>query len=409
MGITISYMGTKRKLGPVVKRVLHNLPDGPILDAFAGMSAIGQAVSTDRPIWVNDVQPFPASAGRFLFCSKSCHLNSVEALRILASFFSRNMKFIKRKYPDFLELEDKYLESKSLVSIIAGNIKLPYVGNSAKLERIRSKHAMEKGAFPYEMATITYAGSFFGARQCMEIDSLRYAIDQALLRGLIDLEQKMGIMVALGQAMSRVNNSTGHFAQFLKPSQNNIELIINKRRKSVLNEFLLALDSISPIGNKNWRKQNKAFCSDAIPLLKKISSQKVRPMIIYADPPYSDAQYSRYYHVLDQILGYNYAKVTGLGRYPEGRFQSGFAQSGKVSECMTILAGLASIMGVHFLLSYPDNGLYCQKGGDIFKLLRTSFRHVNIIHTENTRHSAFGGPHAKPTVNVLERIYHAHN
>jgi len=110
LGITISYMGTKRKLGPVVKRVLHNLPDGPILDAFAGMSAIGQAVSTDRPIWVNDVQPFPASAGRFLFCSKSCHLNSVEALRILASFFSRNMKFIKRKYPDFLELEDKYLE-----------------------------------------------------------------------------------------------------------------------------------------------------------------------------------------------------------------------------------------------------------------------------------------------------------
>ena len=50
--------------------------------------------------------------------------------------------------------------------------------------------------------------------------------------------------------------------------------------------------------------------------------------LVYADPPYTDMQYSRYYHLLNVAAKYEYPKLTitkngyTKGLYTEGRYQS---------------------------------------------------------------------------------------
>jgi len=405
VSLQISYMGTKRKLASVVSDSLKSLPEGPVLDAFSGMCAVGEAIAPARQIWTNDVQVFPGLVGKALFCSSTDPISSERAKRIIETHFRRNLKALEDRFKGYLKKERKYLATESLEDVIAGNGKLPYVGNDSNLDYERKRLARKTSTFPYRLATITYVGSFFGAKQCMEIDSLRYAIDHSHAKANIDGEQRDWLIIVLGQVLSRINNSTGQFAQYIKPNYSNIQRIIEKRRRSVWNEFFLALDSVSPVSTQEWRSRNRSFCSDALVLLNKMRNWKYRPSIVYADPPYSSAQYSRYYHVLDVLLEYRYPPVTGVGRYPPKRFQTPFAHSTGVFNALSKLVDSASKLRACLVLSYPENGLFSQRGGNIVELLRRHYKNVDVVYKKRQQHSTFGGPRAAAKVSVVENVY----
>lgn len=405
MGVSISYMGTKRRLASEVGRVVRTLPRGPVLDAFSGMCAVGQNIGPLRQIWTNDIQPFPAMVGMALFCSKREPMPSDNVKQILEGPFRRNLKALEERFITYLTKEEKYLVTRKLNDVMAGNTAMPYVGNDSKLEQERKRLARKPNTFPYRLATITYAGSFFGVKQSMELDSLRYAIDTAEADNRIDAEQRDWFMIALGKVASRINNSTGQFAQYIKPSENNIDIIIRKRRRSAWKEFFSAVDSISPIGTSKWRSRNRAFQTDAIGLLSKIRRYEHRPAIVYADPPYSQAQYSRYYHVLDMLIEYRYPPATGSGRYPDKRYQASFSHSAAVLDSMRELVERASDLGTCLVLSYPENGLFCQKGESILELLKGYYPHVTVAYSERQDHSTFGGVGAPPKVYAVENVY----
>lgn len=409
MGIEISYMGTKRRLAGIVSNVVKRLPRGPILDAFSGMCAVGEAIAPARQIWTNDIQIFPSLVAKALFCSRTGPMPAGDLKDILEPHFQKNMVALEERFSSYLRKERKYFLTKTLEDVIAGNTELPYIGNDKTLENERKRLARKTTTFPYRLATITYAGSFFGAKQCMELDSLRYAADVALTEKSIDGEQKSWIIIALGQVLSRINNSTGQFAQYIKPNENNIHRVIGKRRRSLWDEFLHTVDSISPLGTQDWRGGNRCFQSDALQLLSEMIKNKTRPAIIYADPPYSDAQYSRYYHVLDVLAEYRYPPVTGIGRYPNKRFQTPFAHSNAVLDSMTKLVETSSKLNACLVLSYPTNGLFCKQGKNIIDLLKHYYNHTEAVYSEKQQHSTFGGPKAKPKISVIENIYVAFN
>lgn len=398
-------MGTKRHLSRVVSELAKTLPCGALLDAFSGMCAVGGAIAPSRQVWTNDIQPFPALVGQFLFCSTSESVGTSRLKQVLEPYFTRNLKALHRRFKGYLEAEQKYLSTHQLSDVLDGNTGLPYVGSNDSLERERKRLARKPSTFPYRLATIAYAGTFFGASQCMEADSVRYAIDSAIKNGEMDPDQKGWVIIALAQVLAHINNSTGQFAQFIKPRQGNIERIIEKRRRSVWAELFVELESLSPLGDKNWRSKNRAFQMDTLSLLERLSKQKERPVVVYADPPYSEAQYSRYYHVLDVIAEYRYPAVTGHGRYPTGRYQAPFAQSRAVANSIARLVENASKIEACLLLSYPENGLFITKGGDIIRLLQKHYRYVDIAFSDLQKHSTFGGPAAAPTVSAVENIY----
>jgi adenine-specific DNA-methyltransferase len=405
MGVNISYMGTKRLLSRAVSDVARTLPRGTMLDAFSGMCAVGEAVGAARQIWTNDTQLFPALVGKKLFCSRSAAVYSPNVMPALRAHYARNLGALRARFEHYLHLERRYFESERLGDLLTGNTELPYVGSDPTLEAERAVLSRQPRLFPYRLATITYAGTFFGASQCMSIDSLRYAIDQAFDRGDLSREQRDWMLVALGQALALVNSSTGQFAEYLKPNAGNIARILEKRVRSVWAEFLRALDAVSPVGTIRWRRGNGWFNRDAISLLTEMRDNPARPRVIYADPPYSEAQYSRYYHVLDVITEYNYPAVTGVGRYPGGRYQTPFSLSGRVSDSMERLVESAAALDACLVLSYPENGLFIRVGGDVSRLLRRFYRRVERVYREVQDHSTFGGSRAAPKVPSAESVY----
>ena len=80
-----------------------------------------------------------------------------------------------------------------------------------------------------------------------------------------------------------------------------------------------------PIGSAGWRSRNRVFAQDANSLLAELCHLPDRPAVIYADPPYTDDQYSRYYHLYETLLYYDYPEALGTGRYRPDRFRSQYS------------------------------------------------------------------------------------
>src|SRR4051812_13184491 len=84
MSLQVSYMGTKKQLAPVVAQLVAQCPNGPLLDLFSGVCAVGEAVSPTRQVWNNDAQIFASTVAKAFFKSKDAPLAS-DALRELAT------------------------------------------------------------------------------------------------------------------------------------------------------------------------------------------------------------------------------------------------------------------------------------------------------------------------------------
>ena len=136
--------------------------------------------------------------------------------------------------------------------------------------------------------------------------------------------------------------------------------------------------------------------------------------IIYADPPYTDMQYSRYYHLLNVVAKYDYPKPTTFnnqftkGLYTDGRYQSPLSCK---SSCLDDFSRLISyakennkILAISF--GYPKNPLtqktdrYVMNVNDLIARCENIYGHANVdVNTIDYLHSNNRNEQAK---NVLE-------
>jgi adenine-specific DNA-methyltransferase len=128
-------------------------------------------------------------------------------------------------------------------------------------------------------------------------------------------------------------------------------------------------------------------------------------MVVYADPPYSRAQYSRYYHVLETLTRYDYPDSIGVGRYRPDRFQTIFSLASGVEEAMEDLASGVASLGACLVLSYPSNGLLYEIGGDVETCLSESFKSVRLVYSAATNHSTMGAGPGRAHTEVDEMIF----
>jgi adenine-specific DNA-methyltransferase len=315
------------------------------------------------------------------------------------------MQALERRFATGIETEERFIASGSMTWAVQGTTEMPHVGTDERLDSERRRLERAPTTFPYRLASITYAGSFFGIRQCMEIDSLRFAIDYTARLGDISQSDKEWLLVALGQVASRINNSTGHFAEYLKPRADNLHRILRKRRRSVYIEFFQTLASTSPIGSRKWRARNHAFCSETLSLLHGMRGWKVGPSVIYADPPYSRAQYARYYHVLDVLVEYRYPAVSAEGRYPDQRRRTIFALKAHVVEAIDHLVRSSAELGASMILSYPSNGLLAESAVDPLEIMRRYYHRARLAFSVESEHSTLGAADGRWKVPVKENVY----
>jgi adenine-specific DNA-methyltransferase len=242
-------------------------------------------------------------------------------------------------------------------------------------------------------------------RQAIEIDSVRYGLDMAMKAALLTEEQHRWGLLALCRSISAASNSTGHFAQYLSAKQSNIGRVLAKRRRSVVDEWSQALDESAPIGEPEWRVGNKVFSKDANDLLNDMSASEEWPAIIYADPPYTDDQYSRFYHIFESAILYDYSSISGKGEYRDGRFTSSFSLKTKVQSSIEKLIVSASNGPSALMISYPSNGLLENSKETILEMLRKNFEIVHSPVELHHEHSTMGGSKGSQKNAVIEYIF----
>lgn len=386
MGIPISYMGTKRGLAPAVIELADKRPTGPLLDLFAGMCSVGAEASRKRPVWVNDLQVFASEVGLALFCSKSAPVTREDAFPVLYNDFLTQSRMLNGFLRNVVSIEETANRRNDF------NLSKKIMTQAALEEIDRNRNNIFSST-EYCLFSTIYSASYFGVSQCIEIDSAIFSIDNAVARSDINSDQARWLKIALAISLNKCSTSTGHFAQHLTPSQGNSIRFHTQRRKSIFSLWLDAIDQINLINSEITLKseKNRSYNFSAEDLLDKLSQRDAVPSVIYADPPYTDDQYSRYYHLYETLFLYDYPETSGKGRYRTGRAASSFSTKTRVEESMRNLIEKSSALGSDLIISYPSDGLLENSTEQIPNMMKEYFdgtiEAISLPHT----HSTMGG------------------
>lgn len=405
----LRYMGSKRSLAPTIaKAISRKHPKAVIVDAFAGTCAVGTALVGNHRVFANDIHAFAEVIAKTLLVTSAPVPLPSEAWEELKPAFSRNVASLEDSISSTLDIETKLLAKlkrgtgwKPLKEFSSRELKedvpreLPGIGKLSAFQEKPTK-------LPFHLFSSYFAGAYFGVRQSVEIDSLRCAIESA------PNERRDIYLFALLHALSFCSASPGHFAQFLIPRDEENTLYIGRmRRRSIVEYFKNALIELSKPPALN-RGGNRVFRSDATEFLRGLGSRR-RPadLVIYADPPYSRAQYSRYYHVLETLVLYDYPDASGKGRYRGNRTNTGFSQKAQVLDAFDDFVEAAAATDAPLYLSYPKNGLLYQAGGDMLSILKRHYASAEISASIDLNHSTMGAAPGKAAVQVMEDVYYA--
>ena len=76
--------------------------------------------------------------------------------------------------------------------------------------------------------------------------------------------------------------------------------------------------------------------------------------VIYIDPPYTNAHYSRFYHILETLVKYDYPDTEYHGRYRTDRYQSPFGIKSKAHDEFDTMISLCRTARKSLVISYSD-------------------------------------------------------
>ncbi|HEV2818116.1 MAG TPA: DNA adenine methylase [Allosphingosinicella sp.] len=386
----ISYMGTKHELAPSVRAVIDSCQPGMLLDAFAGMGAVAESLAGERQVWTNDIQHFAHLASACRLADQHGPLDALKLGRMAKCLFEENRRRLREQNVDALKLGRKALRADD------------YTDFRVAFDRAQARTPRFEQA--YGCFTKIYSHGYFSLEQCTEIDSIRYALEVLRGRGEITFAQFDWALLALGRATLRVANTTGHFAQFLTPGAANFHRVRKQFKRSVWKEWLGSVGAIQPVGLPDWRKENLATRSDSTTLLRDPRYSK-RARVVYCDPPYTNDQYSRYYHVWETLVLYDYPRTSGQGRYRPTRFTTDFSLVSRVAGAFRQLIADVAATGADLVLSYPSNGLLHKAGGCPLALIKEAFSSARVATEIAHTHSTMGASKGPATSTVAERIY----
>jgi adenine-specific DNA-methyltransferase len=390
-------MGTKRHLAHHVRQLANDCPRGPLLDGFAGMCAVGRSLARDRHVWSNDLQAFAHSVATAQFCSEREKVDVDRLTSGIKPLFDRNLRLCRAAFAEALDAEASTLSTREVALA-----EEDFERSTAAARELSARHV----SLPvYSLMAARYGGSYFGHLQASEGDSIRYGLDLLLKKGEIDRDTHRWCVIGLCAAMSKVSTTTGHFAQPLRPKPGNFAKHLSQRSRSVWHEWVALLPTLRASGSRAWRRKNKAFNGDTVNLLKDLQGQEDRPAVIYADPPYTKDQYSRYYHVLETITLYDFPDCHGAGLYRSARAGSAFSQSSQVEEALDQLVEGTRKLSAALILSYPAEGLLPNSTTVIPRMMFEHFRTYPDIVEIDYQHSTMGASKGRGKHDVKEILY----
>lgn len=173
-----------------------------------------------------------------------------------------------------------------------------------KLEKIKNYFRnLKDDSLAPNYVSENYGGKFFSQRDALIIGYIREYIDAT--EDLNEKEKNI-LLASLLYSTDKAANTVGHYDAYIKG-------------KSISNRFSFDLISPYQYNNKTVHISRK----DTNQLAKEIYSD-----IVYIDPPYNSRQYSRFYHVLENITTWKKPELFGEALKPEAENMSEYCRSG---------------------------------------------------------------------------------
>lgn len=395
----ISYMGTKRHLAPTVRSAIESLdPHLPVLDLFGGMGSVTEALAPRYPVLCNDFLGFASaiSAARL----ETVPPQQSVVLRAIEPGFRLHKVALEARFGRRLT-QEAIAVSAGLDGLRMWMDRAPTVANSTYYARRAKQASLQTGPLHYQLATLYFSAGYFSTRQAIDLDALRCAIDEAYPK---NSPRRTVAIAAWLVAASRLSNSPGHTAQFLRAnSPEAFSRIRATFARSVWRAFVQSLqEDVTPLGTSAWRSRSGAVTHDAADLMR---TTRRRLGAVYADPPYSRDQYARFYHVQETLYRYDYPGAAGRGRGPLlARPVSGFSRVSEVESAFTNLFRNVARLRTPLVLSYPSEGLLQSRSVDPVKLAGT-WLELTDEQVLPHRHSTLGASNGRARKDVFEHIY----
>lgn len=167
--------------------------------------------------------------------------------------------------------------------------------------KVDEYNAINGSSLPKNYFSTSYGGKYFSVSDAKKIGEIRERI--GLDKSLTKREYWI-LLVSLMYSADKIANTVGHYdAYFKKPSGRT--------------KFSMKL--IQPTGHSKF----SIYREDSNKLVKTLAAD-----VVYIDPPYNSRQYSRFYHVLENLISWKKPRLFGVARKPAPENASVYSKSG---------------------------------------------------------------------------------
>lgn len=248
--------------------------------------------------------------------------------------------------------------------------------NQAKIDKIIMKYnLLNADELSDNYFSISYGGKYFSKKNAKIIGYIRQDIED---RKNITKREKHILTASLVYSTDKIANTVGHYDAYFKDLKNSSEFYMKSIEAS--EEKTFEIHSI-----------------DANKLVKKLCAD-----IVYIDPPYNSRQYSRFYHVLDNLVTWKKPELYGVAMKPEPANISEYSKTGALKAFTDLISDLKCKF---IIVSY--NNTYNPKSNSsknkitleeiesvltkkgTTKVFNTSHRHFNAGNTKFDDHKEY--------------------
>lgn len=334
----VKYMGSKTDVLDLIEKGFNFFDDerhDVVCDLFAGSATLSAALRNKINVISNDIQTYSS-----IFTSVYLENYDWDAYPAIAEISKRAAERVKNFNAKFPEYKNKFNYDREFT--------LDEMNALEEEQRKLIDIDIWKNFDEYYLFTKNYSGTYWSYDQCVWIDSYKSVIDTFKTnKSYYNL-----LMTCLIYAMAYNSQSTGHYAQYRIPeTDSSKEDILIYRRKNITDFFERKYDELKEFLVTPNQFQYETMAETDVDCLKKLPEHT----LIYADPPYCFVHYSRFYHIIETLVKYDYPDVKFKGRYRTDRYQSDYCKKTDVKKAFEKMFEGVAKKKSDLILSYTNS------------------------------------------------------
>ena len=180
-----------------------------------------------------------------------------------------------------------------------------------------------------------YGGKFFSENDSKIIGYIRDELDKLFKQKMLNQKEFHILLSSLLYSVDRIANTVGHYDAY---------------RKNVILQDRFSYELISPL---KLEKSIEIYKEDSNVLAQNLLKQKRQIDIAFIDPPYNSRQYSRFYHLLENLALNKKPELYGVALKPKPTNLSKYCKVETKEAFEDLIESLAKICRV-LVVSYNN-------------------------------------------------------